>query len=211
MELSLSRVHFPVTTLGPGRRLGIWFQGCSIRCAGCISVDTWGPGKRRVGIAQLLKQLMPWLAEAEGITVSGGEPFDQFPALLAMLQGLRQSSPLDILVYSGYSLEQLQPQLQQAEGLIDALISDPFDKRSEQSLALRGSDNQRLNLLTPLGHERLASYQRPLQPADQALDLMFDENGSVWMAGIPRRDDVLRLRDLLNAQGHQVSTSVHRH
>ncbi|HBO0453660.1 TPA: radical SAM protein, partial [Pseudomonas aeruginosa] len=25
MELSLSRVHFPVTTLGPGRRLGIWF------------------------------------------------------------------------------------------------------------------------------------------------------------------------------------------
>ena len=90
MELSLSRVHFPVTTLGPGRRLGIWFQGCSIRCPGCISADTWGPGKRRVGIAQLLEQLTPWLAEAEGITLSGGEPFDQFPALLALLQGLRQ-------------------------------------------------------------------------------------------------------------------------
>lgn len=211
MELSLSRVHFPVTTLGPGRRLGIWFQGCSIRCPGCISADTWGPGKRRVGIAQLLEQLTPWLAEAEGITLSGGEPFDQFPALLALLQGLRQSTPLDILVYSGYSLEDLQPLLLQAGGLIDALISDPFDERSEQSLALRGSDNQRLNLLTPLGQERLASYQRPLQPADQALDLMFDENGSVWMAGIPRRDDVLRLRDLLNAQGHQIRTSAHRH
>ncbi|PSS58939.1 4Fe-4S single cluster domain-containing protein [Pseudomonas sp. BBP2017] len=211
MELSLSRVHFPVTTLGPGRRLGIWFQGCSIRCPGCISADTWGPGKRRVGIAQLLAQLTPWLAEAEGITLSGGEPFDQFPALLALLHGLRQSSPLDILVYSGYSLEHLQPQLQQAEGLIDALISDPFDERREQSLALRGSDNQRLNLLTSLGRERMSSYQRPLQPADQSLDLMFDENGSVWMAGIPRRDDVLRLRDLLNAQGHQVRTSAHRH
>jgi len=211
MELSLSRVHFPVTTLGPGRRLGIWFQGCSIRCPGCISADTWGPGKRRVGIAQLLEQLTPWLAEAEGITLSGGEPFDQFPALLALLQGLRQSTPLDILVYSGYSLEDLQPLLLQAGGLIDALISDPFDERSEQSLALRGSDNQRLNLLTPLGQERFASYQRPLQPADQALDLMFDENGSVWMAGIPRRDDVLRLRDLLNAQGHQIRTSAHRH
>jgi anaerobic ribonucleoside-triphosphate reductase activating protein len=211
MELSLSRVHFPVTTLGPGRRLGIWFQGCSIRCPGCISAETWGPGKRRVGIAQLLEQLTPWLAEAEGITLSGGEPFDQFPALLALLQGLRQSTPLDILVYSGYSLEDLQPLLLQAGGLIDALISDPFDERSEQSLALRGSDNQRLNLLTPLGQERFASYQRPLQPADQALDLMFDENGSVWMAGIPRRDDVLRLRDLLNAQGHQIRTSAHRH
>lgn len=135
MELSLSRVHFPVTTLGPGRRLGIWFQGCSIRCPGCISADTWGPSKRRVGIAQLLEQLTPWLAEAEGITLSGGEPFDQFPALLVLLQGLRQSAPLDILVYSGYSLEHLQPLLQQAEGLIDALISDPFDERSEQSLS----------------------------------------------------------------------------
>ncbi|MNG70963.1 Pyruvate formate-lyase 1-activating enzyme [compost metagenome] len=211
MELSLSRVHFPVTTLGPGRRLGIWFQGCSIRCPGCISADTWGPGQRRVSIAQLLAQLAPWLAEADGITVSGGEPFDQFPALLALLQGLRHSSPLDILVYSGYSLEYLQPRLRQAEGLIDALISDPFEEHSEQTLALRGSDNQRLNLLTALGHERLACYERPLQPADKALDLMFDENGSVWMAGIPQRDDLLRLHDLLSAQGHKVRTSAHRH
>ena len=39
--ISLSRLHFPVTTLGPGRRIGIWFQGCSIRCPGCISADTW--------------------------------------------------------------------------------------------------------------------------------------------------------------------------
>ena len=43
--LALSRALFPVTTLGPGRRLGIWFQGCSIRCRGCISVDTWPPGE----------------------------------------------------------------------------------------------------------------------------------------------------------------------
>ncbi|MCT5046402.1 radical SAM protein, partial [Pseudomonas aeruginosa] len=28
--------------MGTGRRLGIWFQGCSIRCPGCISADTWG-------------------------------------------------------------------------------------------------------------------------------------------------------------------------
>lgn len=211
MELSLSRVHFPITTLGPGRRLGIWLQGCSIRCPGCISADTWGPGQRRLAVADLLADLAPWLAEAEGITVSGGEPFDQFPALLALLAGLRQASALDILLYSGYSLEQLQPQLRQAHGLIDALISDPFEEHSAQSLALRGSDNQRLHLLTPLGTERLASYERPLQADDKALDLMFDENGSVWMAGIPRRDDLIRLRDLLQEQGHHIRTSAHRH
>ena len=38
--LALSRMHFPVTTLGPGNRIGIWVQGCTIRCPGCVSADT---------------------------------------------------------------------------------------------------------------------------------------------------------------------------
>ncbi|CDF93197.1 MULTISPECIES: 4Fe-4S single cluster domain-containing protein [unclassified Pseudomonas] len=209
MDLSLSRVHFPVTTLGPGRRLGIWFQGCSIRCPGCISADTWGPGHRRLSLEQLLEQITPWLHEADGITISGGEPFDQFDALRSLLESLRQRSDLDILVYSGYSLEQLDEPLFQANGLIDALISDPYIEALGQTMALRGSDNQRLSLLTPLGRARLGRYERQLEPADKALDLMFDESGSVWMAGIPRRGDLLRLRDLLHEQGHHLQISAH--
>ncbi|WP_338747191.1 4Fe-4S single cluster domain-containing protein [Pseudomonas putida] len=209
MDLSLSRMHFPVTTLGPGRRIGIWFQGCSIRCPGCISADTWGPGHRRLSLEQLLEQITPWLHEAEGITISGGEPFDQFDALQSLLEGLRRLSELDILVYSGYSLEQLAEPLFQTKGLIDALISDPYIEALGQTMALRGSDNQRLNLLTPLGRARLGRYERLLEPADKALDLMFDESGSVWMAGIPRRGDLLRLRDLLHEQGHHLQISAH--
>ncbi|MEE4665053.1 4Fe-4S cluster-binding domain-containing protein [Pseudomonas alliivorans] len=209
MDLSLSRMHFPVTTLGPGRRIGIWFQGCSIRCPGCISADTWGPGHRRLSLEQLLEQITPWLHEAEGITISGGEPFDQLDALRSLLEGLRRLSELDILVYSGYSLEQLNEPLLQTKGLIDALISDPYIEALSQTMAFRGSDNQRLSLLTPLGRARLGQYERLLEPTDKALDLMFDENGSVWMAGIPRRDDLLRLRDLLHEQGHHLQISAH--
>ncbi len=207
--LQLSRVHFPVTTLGPGQRLGIWFQGCSIRCSGCISADTWGPGRTVVDVASLLEQVAPWLDQADGITISGGEPFDQFDALLQMLVGLRQRTAADILVYSGHPLEKLQPMLDQARDLIDAVISDPYIEQADQSLALRGSDNQRLTLLTALGRSRLASLERASTPADKALDLMFDATGTVWMAGIPRRGDLLRLRELLRAQGHQVQTSAH--
>lgn len=207
--LQLSRVHFPVTTLGPGQRLGIWFQGCSIRCSGCISADTWGPGRTVVDVATLLEQVAPWLDQADGVTISGGEPFDQFDALLQMLVGLRQRTAADILVYSGHPLETLQPMLDQARDLIDAVISDPYLEQADQSLALRGSDNQRLTLLTALGRSRLADLERASTPADKALDLMFDATGTVWMAGIPRRGDLLRLRELLRAQGHQVQTSAH--
>lgn len=209
MNISLSRVHFPVTTLGPGRRLGIWFQGCSIRCDGCISADTWGPGKRPLALAQLLDDIQLWLAEAEGITLSGGEPFDQPDALLALLGALRQRTRVDILVYSGHPLETLQPLLQRAEGLLDALICDPFEQQQAQTRVLRGSDNQRLIFFTELGRQRLGAYERPLQADDRALDLMFDDDGSIWMAGIPRRDDLLQLRDLLHEQGHQLQISAH--
>lgn len=45
MEIAINKIHFPVSTLGFGQRLGIWFQGCSIRCPGCISRDTWEGGE----------------------------------------------------------------------------------------------------------------------------------------------------------------------
>ncbi|MDF3833757.1 4Fe-4S cluster-binding domain-containing protein [Cupriavidus basilensis] len=211
VSLDLSRLHFPVTTLGPGRRVGIWLQGCSIRCPGCISADTWqAGGARSASVAALMATLAPWLAQAEGITVSGGEPFDQPDGLLALLRALRAASALDILVYSGHPIGSLAPVLAHADGLIDALISDPFALHLPQTLALRGSDNQRLHLLTPLGRARFAAFERPLAAHDRALDLMFDHDGTVWLAGIPRRGDMGRLRALLQTHGHAVTTTEDR-
>jgi len=92
-------------------------------------------------------------------------------------------------------------------GLIDALIADPFDLTASQTLALRGSDNQRLVLLTPLGRERFAGYDRLAGVGDRSVDVMFDENGEVWLAGIPARDDFRRLRRVLQSAGAQVSIS----
>jgi anaerobic ribonucleoside-triphosphate reductase activating protein len=206
MELYLSRAHFPVTTLGPGRRLGIWFQGCGIHCPGCISADTWRKGRRGQGIpvAQFLADIQPWLLEADGLTISGGEPFGQPEALRELLLGVRRQSRGDILAYSGYPLEQLD--LSRFTGLIDALVSDPYDETAPQTLVLRGSDNQRLTLLSALGRERFAALARKRRddPDDsKALDVMFDADGGIWMAGIPRRDDLSRLREILRQQGHE--------
>ena len=76
-----------------------------------------------------------------------------------------------------------------------------------QTLALRGSDNQRLVLLTPLGRERFAGYDRPADARDRSVDVMFDENGEVWLAGIPARDDFRRLQRVLQSAGARVSIS----
>ncbi len=208
MKIGLSRVHFPVTTLGPGQRLGIWFQGCSLRCAGCLSADTWATASESTTVAQLLVTLQPWLSKAQGVTISGGEPFEQPEALLALLQGLKRLLPLDILVYSGLSFEAIQASHGPALVLIDALISDPFQYQTPQTLALRGSDNQRLHLLTALGEARFYDQQRLINQADQALDIMFDADGTVWLAGIPKRDDLFKLQAALRSQGHQIQLTA---
>jgi anaerobic ribonucleoside-triphosphate reductase activating protein len=206
--LAISRVHFPVTTLGPGQRLGIWFQGCSIRCPGCISVDTWPHDTGLTTVEGVLDALCLWLASADGITISGGEPFDQRDALGVLLGELRARHAGDILVYSGYSYESLGPWLQSNRGLIDALITEPYDEHESQTLALRGSDNQRLHLLTDLGGQRFATVDQLVEPKDRRLDVMFDEEGAVWFAGIPTRDDLRRFRSTLEAAGHDVALSA---
>ncbi|MBB6558867.1 anaerobic ribonucleoside-triphosphate reductase activating protein [Acidovorax soli] len=208
MKIALSRLHFPVTTLGPGRRIGIWFQGCSIRCPGCVSADTWAEGRGTTTVDSVVDAVEPWLLEADGITISGGEPFDQAQALQALLQALPRSSSQDILVFSGHPFETLTNEPSVSTGCIDALISDPFLDGTPQTLPLRGSDNQRLHLLTDLGKQRFARYQTPLEADLRSLDVMFDDDGSVWLAGIPRQGDMHRLGALLDHQGHKIHTTA---
>lgn len=208
LTVGISRIHFPVTTLGPGMRLGIWFQGCSLRCEGCISVDTWATAKTLIPIEQLMTKLSSYLPLIDGITISGGEPFDQFEALLAIVVQLRERTKVDILVYTGYAVEDITDQLQQIKPYIDVLISDPFQRQSSQTLRLRGSDNQRLHCFTSQAVEKFAYYQQAVTTEDKVLDVMFDAEGVVWFAGIPRRDDFVKLQTLLKQQGHQIKVTA---
>jgi anaerobic ribonucleoside-triphosphate reductase activating protein len=145
---------------------------------------------------------------ADGLTVSGGEPFDQPEALEALLRGWRAIHRGDVLVYSGYPFERIAARLESLKGLIDVIIADPLQLDVPQTMALRGSDNQRLVALTETGRARFAAYDRPLLPDERQLDIMFDDTtGDVYFAGIPRRGDMTRLAALLAGAGHHVATT----
>ncbi len=195
-------MHFPVTTLGYGHRIGIWTQGCSIRCPGCISRDTWeSESSSEIQIGALLLAIGPWLGLADGITISGGEPFDQPEALAALLKLLRGGFAGDILVYSGFPHERLFARHSETIKLVDVLITEPFDSSAGQTLTLRGSDNQRIFLLTDLALARYpANFNRQLWGDERRLDVAVTGN-EVWMAGIPRIGDMTRFRKQLARRG----------
>jgi anaerobic ribonucleoside-triphosphate reductase activating protein len=161
------------------------------------------PGKVRVTLPDVIDTVGPWLDQANGLTISGGEPFDQPEALYKLLRVVRSRFPTnDILVFTGYAFEAL-PEFVRSERLVDALITDPYRADVPQTLALRGSDNQRLYLLTDIGRERFESFARLRDASDDRLDITVDDDGTVWMAGIPKRGDLSKLLGLLHANGHE--------
>jgi anaerobic ribonucleoside-triphosphate reductase activating protein len=208
-RIAINKIHWPVTTLGPGRRLGIWFQGCSIGCPGCLSLDTWStPEESWTTVARVLEAVEgPLRAGLSGITISGGEPFDQPQALLGLLYGLRalfadranaqDKGELDILCYSGRPLGQLRSNHQSVLAELDAVISDPFSRHTPTRLPWRGSANQRLTLLSDLARKRYASDV----DTDRA-SLQFDVSPEgIWMIGVPREGDLERVERRLAAAG----------
>lgn len=203
MRLHLSRLHFPVTTLGPGRRIGIWLQGCTLRCPGCVSVDTWDRAVGETTVARVLEAISPWMDEADGITISGGEPLQQPVALERLLEGIRllAGKERDVLVYSGFAWEKISERVRGWDGLADALIAGPFDSAAGQTLLWRGSDNQTLHTLTPLGRKIYKNLDRsPRESTRRALDICF-HGEEIWMAGIPDADTLGAIRAELAASG----------
>jgi len=199
----LSRTHHPVTSLGHGTRAGVWVQGCTIGCAGCISQDTWpSTPDSAVPVETVLAWLAGLAGPLDGLTVSGGEPFQQPEALAALLGGARAyfGPGFDLLVYSGYSESKLRRDAARraALALCDAVVAGPYVERLNVGQRWQGSSNQRLIPLTALGRKRYGDVaEDPGRPRLQ----VGVERERIWAVGIPRRGDMARLETRLRSAG----------
>lgn len=201
VSLKLNKMHFPVTTLGPGKRIGLWFNGCSIQCEGCISRDTWEFSESsRIELSAVIEVLETWLPQAQGLTISGGEPFDQIDALGELLSWFElRRGEREVLVYSGYEYAVLKQRHGALLEKIDALVSGPYEAGSGQSKSWWGSDNQQLHLLSGRARIRYAELEEA-DGSQRRLDV-FEEDGQWWFAGVPRSEDWLKVRDKLEQRG----------
>jgi anaerobic ribonucleoside-triphosphate reductase activating protein len=175
-----------------------------------MSRDTWGAARETISVAALLDSIAPWLGAADGVTISGGEPFDQPAALLELLHGLRAAGDVPVLVYSGYACQLLQKRNCQALSLIDVLISEPFDASQAVSAPLRGSANQRVSCLTERGVALWQEAEADWRERGSRLDLIAEPDRSVWLAGVPGPGDLDRLGQRLSAAGIRAHTSAGR-
>jgi anaerobic ribonucleoside-triphosphate reductase activating protein len=134
---------------GPGARFVIWVQGCTLGCPGCFNPATHvaGSGQER-SVSSLLGELAA-TPGIEGLTLSGGEPLQQAAAAAELLAGA-QTLGLSTLVFSGYTKEEIA-QLPGGAAVLaatDVLIDGRYRAGERLGEGLRGSENQRIHLLT---------------------------------------------------------------
>jgi anaerobic ribonucleoside-triphosphate reductase activating protein len=207
VKLAINKIQFPVTTLGFGRRVGIWTQGCSIGCPGCVNRDTWATQPEDfVEIEEVARAYSRW-PDADGVTISGGEPFEQVEALELLVSTTRQSYSGDVLVFSGFEFEELERRHSKTLALLDVVVAGPYQADAGNELTLRGSDNQTIHLLSDLAKERYpADINERKRKKRPDIDLSFTENG-VYMAGITKKGGMARFRKSLAKRGYRTTTS----
>ena len=92
---------------GPGIRVVIFMQGCSLRCKYCHNPDTWNmEGGEEYTPEDLIKKILRFKPYFEssggGVTFSGGEPFKQPEFLLEMLKLCKKKGIHTCIDTAGY-------------------------------------------------------------------------------------------------------------
>ena len=191
MYWQLNRIIYPVYNLGPGKRLAIWVQGCSQACPGCISPDLWSHEQgKELDVLTLASSILENAGQFDGITITGGEPFDQYEALVSFASFIKLKSDLKILVFSGYTLEELKDRF--ADMLfakcLDYLIDGPFIQELQEDRNLRGSTNQKMYRFEVSAGE-VSIHPVDFRETADKWSLMLDEKNDVFMTGIPKSGD----------------------
>nr|WP_281250874.1 4Fe-4S cluster-binding domain-containing protein [Sinomonas mesophila] len=176
-------------------RTAVWFQGCSIRCTGCINPHLFSPrGGYIVDPVEVVNGARE--RDVEGLTLLGGEPFDQ-PGAGAALALAAQRAGLGVITFSGYVYEDLEARMDAAALLsgTDLLIDGPYRAdQAEMERALVGSTNQRFVHLS----DRYTDYD-PAQAINR-VELRVGPDGSVEVAGFLDRTGLQELAVGLGSQ-----------
>ncbi len=134
---------------GPGVRTTIFLTGCTLNCKNCFNKEYQNFHFGKVFDEKAFEEVMDCLSDANisGLSVLGGEPFDNLEGLKEFITKVRANSEKDIWIYSGYTFEELLEKDGAMDVLknIDVLVDGRFvEDLKDLKLKFRGSSNQRI-------------------------------------------------------------------
>ena len=180
LQLRLHHLEPLSNSNGPGQRVVIWLQGCTLACPGCFNPLTHPrDGGTTLSTKDLAKNILQLPAPIEGITLSGGEPLQQLPAITGFLEEIHRRTNLSVVLFSGYTWDEIS-KLPSADKLlkhIDILLAGRYVQEKRIASSLVGSANKTVHFLT-------SRYS----PADllnlPEAEIIIHSDGSLHLSGI---------------------------
>ena len=168
---------------GPGKRLLLFTQGCSLRCKGCTNQHLWEFGK---GIDVTIEEILNQCTDLDGLTLHGGEPLDQANVLVELIKKLKQQGKT-VILFTGYIFKELNKVQKQVWLSSDMVISGRYEERNRNIyLQFRGSTNQKV--FTHKG--KYKAYK--IKDGQTVAILSFNEQGEMQSRGF-RTDELEQL------------------
>lgn len=164
---------------GPGIRVVLWCQGCSIHCEGCHNESTWNFEGGKQFNTNAVKEIVEELEYdyVDGITLSGGHPLEpqsiqeclalvtyirlRFPSKTIWLYTGLELSYEDIAQHQVYGGRTFEEQLSYLLSKCDVVVDGPYIE-SKRDLTLRycGSSNQRvIDIKKTLENQMITLYE----------------------------------------------------
>lgn len=208
-EVSLARFLSRTLAEGPGERTAVWVQGCAVRCLGCFNPHMWSfRGGERVAPEDLVARIVA--TGTDGLTLLGGEPFDQAAALSKVACGVRRAGR-SVMTFTGYTRAQLQAAVDAGRTDVaalldetDLLVAGPFRQdRIDTGRPWVGSTNQEFVLL----NDRFPDLLDDVHANPDRVEINVDAVGGVSVNGWAELDV---LDEWLAAAGTSRSRSARR-
>jgi anaerobic ribonucleoside-triphosphate reductase activating protein len=191
MQLRVAQWVEDTEAEGPGRRFALWVQGCTLRCPGCCNPEMFAPDKGGAlhDVDTLVEKVLS-VPGIEGISILGGEPFEQAEGLAEFAARIREAGR-SVMVFSGYTLGELHamnsPHVERLLSAVDLLVDGRYEKdKPDTSRRWLGSTNQTVHFLSP--RYSAADFRPP-----NTVELRF-ENGALTINGWPAAADAFRRR-----------------
>jgi len=163
---------------GPGLRSVVWVQGCSLGCDGCFNPLTHDRATPVPVVSAA--ELADWVVSngVEGLTISGGEPFEQPVGVLEMGRLVREAG-LGVVILTGFTWSEVTQMIPPAElaRSADAVITGRYQRDRHIGLGLRGSSNKKVRLI--------GDRYSPEQFADTPVaEVTISADGTVVVTGV---------------------------
>ena len=149
LNKNISLNHFQIIEnemlYGPGKRLVLTYQGCSLHCYGCINKHLWPFNARNMINIQTILNIIK-NNKLDGVTLYGGEPLDQAHNTLVLVNTIKIIDKT-VILFTGYDFKELNNVQKKIWDASDIVISGRFILAQKKlNLQFRGSTNQKIYL-----------------------------------------------------------------